>query len=232
MGAFALTDQLMRLSTLLITAFLLTPLTAQRGFTADQRAELRAIIRSELRAAIREFHAQPAHEVPRLQTPRGKTIRVVLDVGKKRGLGRLSDGPRCCGASCDAARPAAEPRSTSDERKRGDEAKKGRKGKKAAKAIRSMRASGGRETSRPTVPFANEDLPPEWKRFVERNRAYFSDDQVAGEKGKERSAPGGRSRAAQPIPNAAGAGAGGSSGAGSAQAKTPTSQRSRAGKSN
>lgn len=231
MAAFSLRDQLMRLSTLLITAFLLSPLAAQRGFTAEQRAELRAIIRSELRAAIQEFHAQPAHEVPRPQPPRGKTIRIVLDVRKSRGLGRLLDGPRCCVGTCNAAGQVAEARSTSDERVRGDEAKRGRKGKKAEKALRRMRGSGGKETRGPTFSFTNEGLPPEWKLFVEQNRAYFSDDQVAGEKSSDRPAPGGRSPAAQPDPNAAGEGAGKSTGAGSTQAKTPAGPGIRAGKS-
>lgn len=221
----------MRLSSLLVAAFLLAPLAAQRGFTVEQRAELRAILRSELRAALQEFHPQPAHRVPRHQTPRGKTILVVLEVGKNRGSGRLADGPRCGVGTCNAARQVAAPRQAPDERQRGDEAKKERKGKKAEKALRQMRPSGSKETRGPTVPFANRELPPEWKLFVEQNRAHFADEQVAGEKGEGRPAPGGRSRAAQPVPNAADGGAGGGSGAGAAQAKTPGSPATRAGKS-
>ncbi|MCA8976266.1 MAG: hypothetical protein KDC98_16215 [Planctomycetes bacterium] len=50
----------MRLSTLLTFSLCLAPLAAQHGFSQEQRAELREIIRSEIRAAIKEMHSSHA----------------------------------------------------------------------------------------------------------------------------------------------------------------------------
>ena len=47
----------MRFATLLTASILIAPLAAQHGFSEAQRAELREIIRSEIRAAIQEMHS-------------------------------------------------------------------------------------------------------------------------------------------------------------------------------
>lgn len=49
----------MRLSSILTASLFLAPLAAQHGFTPQQHAELRAIIRSEIRAAMQEAHGGP-----------------------------------------------------------------------------------------------------------------------------------------------------------------------------
>ncbi|MEO6596168.1 MAG: hypothetical protein ABIP94_15580 [Planctomycetota bacterium] len=79
----------MRLSALLPLALCVTSLTAQHGFSDEQRAELRQLLREEIRAALKELHSGQTQAV--VASPKGMHAGPVrLDVVEAKPDGAMA----------------------------------------------------------------------------------------------------------------------------------------------